>query len=110
LLRSRKLTRGRAAAVTCEEAEGAVLAEWRNSRGAASEERGDKMDGGEDMDGEGEGSDTAKAKKIEPKRTRERCRQAARRLAARGEIVVLQDREVVDPSFAKGVMELKFPR
>jgi hypothetical protein len=92
--------------VTCEEAEGAVLAELRNS----SEGRGE---GGESIDGRCNGevsdTDTAKTRKIDPKRTRERCRQAARRLAARGEIVVLQDRERVDPSFAKGVMELKFP-
>jgi hypothetical protein len=84
--------------VTCEEAEGAVLEEWRNSRREIR-----------DGEGDGGGNDTARASSIEPKRTRERCRQAARRLAARGEIVVVQEGEVVDPSFAKGGMELKFP-
>ena len=38
---------------------------------------------------------------------RERCRQAARRLAGRGEIEVVQQSQVVDPSFAKGVMWLR---
>lgn len=43
-------------------------------------------------------------------RQRERARQAARRLAGRGEIVVTQAGKVVpDPSFAKGVMELRLP-
>jgi hypothetical protein len=40
-------------------------------------------------------------------RARERCRQAARRLAARGEIVILQDGKLTDPSFTRGVMELR---
>lgn len=44
-----------------------------------------------------------------PKRVRERCRQAARRLAARGEVVISQDGKLVDPSFAKGVLELSLP-
>jgi hypothetical protein len=43
------------------------------------------------------------------KRTRERCRQAARRLAAKGQIQITQDGKVVEPSFAKGVMELRLP-
>ena len=44
-----------------------------------------------------------------PPRTRERCSQAARRVAARGEILVTQDSKIVDPSFAKGVLQLKLP-
>jgi len=46
--------------------------------------------------------------KSKPLRIRERCRQADRRLAVRGEILITQDGKAVDPSFAKGVMELKF--
>jgi hypothetical protein len=49
----------------------------------------------------GEERSQVKAKK-DPKRTRERCRQAARRLAARGELAIMQEGKVVDPSFAKG--------
>ena len=49
------------------------------------------------------------SKQSEPSRTRERCRQAARRLAARGEILITQEGQVVDPNFARGVMELKLP-
>ena len=45
----------------------------------------------------------------DPAKTRERCRQAARRLAAKGQILITQYGEAVDPSFAKGVMELRFP-
>lgn len=39
--------------------------------------------------------------------TREHCRQATRRLAARGEVAIMQGGMVVDPSFAKGVLELR---
>jgi hypothetical protein len=37
------------------------------------------------------------------------CRQEARRLAARGEVVILQEGKVMDPSFAKWVLELNLP-
>ena len=38
---------------------------------------------------------------------RERFRQAARRLANQGQIDVVQNGQVVEPSFAKGVMQLR---
>ncbi|KAM3075101.1 hypothetical protein ACMFMF_011914 [Clarireedia jacksonii] len=109
LLSSRKHRHGRAAAVTCEEVEGAVLADLRDSisRKAAVEEGGGGVMA--DADESGNGSGNAPPPQLQPKRTRERCRQAARRLVARGEIVVLRDGKVVDASFAKGVMELRFP-
>jgi Protein of unknown function (DUF3253) len=47
--------------------------------------------------------------KKDPKRTRERCRQAARRLAAGGEVLIMQEGKVMDSSFAKGVLELRLP-
>jgi hypothetical protein len=84
LLAQRKLICGQAAVVTCEDAE----AELRK-------EATEKMEGD---DGIGR-----------PSRTRERCRQAARRLASRGDVIVTQNGKIVDPSFAKGVMELKLP-
>ena len=39
-----------------------------------------------------------------PKGTGERCRQATRRLTARGEAVIIQERKAMDPSLAKGVL------
>lgn len=85
LLSQRKNVYGTDSVVTCEEAEGEVLREV-------------------------EELDSSKDERYEdPPRTRERCRQAARRLAARGEIVVVQKGKIVDPSFVKGTMELKLP-
>jgi hypothetical protein len=40
---------------------------------------------------------------------REAARRAARRLAAKNEVVITQGGQPVDPSFAKGVMELSLP-
>lgn len=96
LLTQRKATYGQAAVLTCEEAEAETLSE----RQVAAE---DGLDGKEDA----RNSEGNKVNR--PTRTRERCRQAARRLAARGEVLVTQNGKVVDPSFAKGVMELKLP-
>ncbi len=85
--------------MTCEEAEQEVL-----------QERGVSQPGERNS-----GADVQPLSKTigfvlqQPAKTRERCRQAARRLAARGEILITQDGKVVDPSFAKGVMELKLP-
>jgi hypothetical protein len=79
--------------LTCEEAEEEVL----------SERRAAALDGKEEA-GNSEGN-----KMNRPTRTRERYRQAARRLAARGEVLVTQNGKIVDPSFAKGYMELKLP-
>jgi hypothetical protein len=96
LLTHQKSIRGSAAMITCEEAEASVLHELRLS----------KLKPQQDDDGQGpeaENLDQAYS------RSRERCRQAARRLAEKAEIVITQDGKVVDPSFAKGVMELKFP-
>lgn len=82
--------------MTCEEAEEEVLKEMSLAvhRGNPPAEEPQASHGQEPK---------------EPSRTRERCRQAARRLAARGDIVVTQAGKVVDPSFAKGPMELKLP-
>ena len=85
--------------VTCEEAEDEVLKE-RKSIGAH----------GPDSDHQTvHREDDEPREAPSPSKTRERCRQAARRLAARGEVVVTQRGKGVDPSFAKGTMELKFP-
>jgi hypothetical protein len=97
LLSRRRIIHGLTATVTCEEAEREVLQDKKNfqpdegSSGAAFQSSPPN------------GTKAAS----EPSRTRERCRQAARRLAARGEILITQDGKAVDPSFAKGVIELK---
>jgi len=64
-------------------------------------ERSEEKLAGDEIVGKISNQDTSK--------TRERCRQAGRRLASRGEVVVTQNGKVVDPGFAKGVMELKLP-
>lgn len=38
---------------------------------------------------------------------REKVRQAARRLSSQGKVVITQKGKPVDPSFAKGVMEIR---
>ncbi|KAH6713056.1 hypothetical protein BKA61DRAFT_608419 [Leptodontidium sp. MPI-SDFR-AT-0119] len=101
LLQDRRAIRGLAAVVTCEEAEKEVLKE-RKSDTADDTEHHSAVVSPEEADIDPRGPPT-------PSKTRERCRQAARRLVARGEVVVTQSGKVVDPSFAKGVMELKFP-
>jgi len=104
LLNERKKAQGAAAVVTCEEAEADVLSELKKSpknRSQYSEEAEESASPGESLG--------AKDLKSQPPRTRERCRQAARRLATRGSVLVTQNGKVVDPSFAKGVMELKLP-
>jgi len=53
--------------------------------------------------------DQASRQCLKSSRARERCRQTARRLAARGEVFITQGGKAVDPSFAKGTMELKLP-
>ena len=92
LLTTRRATLGAAALVTCEEAEDEALKEEASSI---------------DVDGNENGTSTSQKEKHS--RIRERCRQAARRLAAKGEILVTQNGQVVDPSFAKGTMELRLP-
>jgi hypothetical protein len=54
-------------------------------------------------------SNPRNGREAEPSGARERYRQAARPLVARGEILITQNEKVADPSFAKGVMELKLP-
>jgi len=88
---------GKKASVTCEEIEAVTLLDRntgddreQQSQGVAREEIGG-------ANGNGNGD------------RRERCRRAARRLAARGEIFVTQNGKIVDPSFAKGVMILRLP-
>ena len=98
LLSRRRIIQGLTATVTCEEAEREVLQDKKNFQP-------DEGSSGTAFQSSLEGTKAAS----EPSRTRERCRQAARRLAARGEILITQDGKVVDPSFAKGVIELKFP-
>lgn len=85
--------------VTCEEAEAGVLSELEYLHNSQANEDEARLDD----------SLTVNRQDPKPSRTRERCRQAARRLAARGAILVTQEGKVVDPSFAKGVMELKLP-
>jgi hypothetical protein len=97
LLAHRGTIHGLAASVTCEEAEQEVL---ENKKHGHPDER--------DPETLHESPEDTKIDS-QPSRTRERCRQAARRLAARGEIIITQNGKVVDPSFAKGVMELKLP-
>lgn len=85
--------------VTCEEAEADVLSELKSlHKTQANNEEADPDD-----------SLTVNRQEPKPSKTRERCRQAARRLAARGAILVTQQGKTIDPSFAKGVMELKLP-
>lgn len=86
--------------MTCEEAEAVTLGRRNGAASTREVEGTEEEDGLEERRGE-----QGKA----PMRTRERCRQAARRLAARGEVVVMQKGKVVDPSFAKGVMDLRLP-
>ena len=125
--------------VMCDEIERLTLRQWEVERKAGDgggdgdgekeegekeekEEENVKEEKGEDVDGNGNGNDaegggegsTAGGKTsrwIEPKNTRERCRRAARRLAARGEVVVAgEDGKVVeDTSFVKGAMEIRLP-
>jgi hypothetical protein len=59
--------------------------------------------------GSNSGHGETERRDLNVKRTRERCRQAARRLVAKGQIQITQDGKVVEPSFAKGVMELRLP-
>jgi hypothetical protein len=101
LLNERKKAQGAAAVVTCEEAEAGVLSELKSSKNDSQcdEKAEESASPGESL--------SAKDRKSQPPRIRERCRQAARRLAARGFILITQNGKVVDPSFAKGVMELK---
>ena len=94
VLSRRRVAQGADAVVTCEEAEAETL-KYDHLKTPNLEEISE------------EGSEPQT--KSKPLRIRERCRQAARRLAARGEILITQDGKAVDPSFAKGVMELKFP-
>ncbi|CAL3971343.1 unnamed protein product [Diplocarpon coronariae] len=102
LLSERRATHGPAAVVTCEEAEEQVLRGRRP--GVADEDRAPvAREAPDDAVQEPWGRISS------PSRTRERCRQAARRLAARGDIVITQAGKPVEPSFAKGVMELKLP-
>ncbi|KAG0651832.1 hypothetical protein D0Z07_1083 [Hyphodiscus hymeniophilus] len=93
LLTQRRSTLGTKAVVTCGEAEEETL---KDEAGLA------------DSSGQAHGGDVAPDQK--PPRSRERCRQAARRLAAKGEVLVTQGGQVVDPSFAKGTMELKLSK
>jgi hypothetical protein len=93
LLSHRRVAQGADAVVICEEAEEKTFKKYDPLNVTDIEdisEEGSKSQG-----------------KSKPLRIRQRSRQAARRLAARGEIT--QDGKAVDPSFAKGVMELKFP-
>jgi hypothetical protein len=99
LLSQRRTAQGLAATVTCEEAEQEVLQEREVSR------PGESNSGAVIQPV----SETIGFVLQQPAKTRERCRQAARRLAARGEILITKDGKVVDPSFAKGVMEVKLP-
>jgi hypothetical protein len=70
---------GTKAVVICEEAEDEALKEEVRRGGAESSVKGDL------------------------ERSRERCRQAARRLVSRGEVPVSQGGQVIDPSFTKGI-------
>ncbi|KAH7350899.1 hypothetical protein BKA65DRAFT_499254 [Rhexocercosporidium sp. MPI-PUGE-AT-0058] len=96
LLQDRRAIQGSAAVVRCEEVEEEVLKERKSDNVQGK-------DGGSEAEPHEESAD------IEPSKTRERCRQAARRLVVKSEVVVTQSGKVVNPSFAKGVMELKFP-
>lgn len=58
-----------------------------------------------DAEGLGKLKEDSGAKK-DPKRTQEMCRQEERRLAAKGEVVMLEEGKVMDPSFAKWDFEL----
>ncbi|PVH80718.1 hypothetical protein DL98DRAFT_183079 [Cadophora sp. DSE1049] len=100
LLEERRFTQGSAAVVTCEEAEEEVMKD-RKPDIQETEEHSTPISP--------DGADMEPRELTNPSRVQERCRQAARRLAARGEIVVTQNGKVVDQSFATGVMKLKFP-
>lgn len=118
MLNERRRVSGSAAVVTCEEVEEVVLGRYAKGGdgagggvggGVVTSKEGtgrdkERDEGSVEENGEGSGKEIRA-----PTRTRERCRQAARRLAGRGEVVVTQKGKVVDPSFAKGVMELKLP-
>lgn len=114
LLRQRRLTQGVGAIVTCEEAESEVLKELEVSK--LSKQTQPPLstttffnEATNVNEVEGVMGEAGTREPRDPSRTRERCRQAARRLAARGEVLITQEGKVVDPSFAKGVMELKLP-
>lgn len=57
--------------------------------------------------GEMNSASAALSPRSAPRDTRERCRKAARRLVIVSAIEIWQKGKVVDPSFAKGVMELR---
>jgi hypothetical protein len=109
---------GERGVLTCEEVEGVVLGAWRRDcvakkRGLEGERVRHEGDGGRGRDGNVDaGRDRDVDEDVdrdlrELVRVRERCKQAARRLAARGEIVIMQDGKLTDPSFTRGVMELR---
>lgn len=98
LLAQRRAIHGLAAKVTCEEVEQEVLCDGQKPQ--SEEGHSDAV-----VPSQPDGTKAVS----QSSRTRERCRQAARRLGARDEIFITQDGKVVDPSFAKGVMQLKLP-
>lgn len=101
LLRQRQQVQGSVAAVvTCEETESGVLSELDSSKLRSQEEC--LATNPDDLPS----SAIIPAARKEPSRSRERYRQAARRLAAIGEIEIMQDGRVVDSSFAEGVIHL----
>ena len=93
----------RNAFITCEAAEKVTLAEHGRADGTGEGDGAVRADGV----GEGEGTTGESTAKKVPSKTRERSRQAARRLVARGKVLITQEGKEVDPSFAKGVMELR---
>jgi hypothetical protein len=91
LLTQRRVIRGPAATETREKAEAEALKENKNHQLEEVDSRA-VLESTPEVDRGAQ----------QTSRTHERCRQAARRLAARGEILITPYGKVVDPSFAKG--------
>jgi hypothetical protein len=92
--------------ITCEDVEEVVLSDLVSSSITDSMSV-DEVSTEKGYGEEKKSIERTREEKKAPERTRERCRQAARRLAARGDILITQGGKTVDPSFAKGVMELR---
>lgn len=124
---SESLPAKKTAAVMVDEVERETVGAWRVQRERSRTEEADGVRGQREGEGRGEdreegkvgGVDTREGKEgqegsegiKEPKNTRERCRRAARRLAVRGEVVLVGEdgKAVVDGSYLKGRMGVRSP-
>lgn len=99
--------------VTCEEVEEIVMREWKEGGAKREEEVLDRSSESlslEDEEGSIDGPPSSagtEGMRSNPTHIRERVRKAARRLTEEKIIKIWQLGKIVDPSFAKGIMELR---